>query len=400
MNKTMLSAAIAGIVGVCSTTVTTTINAAVVKGFTIKDVGSNASGTGGFSSTLDGVSGAFSFSSNYINVKTYAGTSQFTGDAGLGTILGEGAANSTGSFSTGFLFSSAPFVPFTFGSGFDADQSVGDGAFFVTSLDFGGQFAGVLNLLLAPDTNFPLQVLWSKDMGGGNWDVAMRWGHIITTAEDITGNFTGFTPQWVLEGTVTTDDLTAIPRITVAIDVPGGDTQECAAIGGTFVQLNADVSLFGGAELASVTWSIDGQPAGTGIGIEPFLAPGAHAIEVTAESTSGLVSSNTSSVSVEDTTAPDLVVDFVDRRSGETIHSIDRPNVEWVIVKIEATDICDPQPTTEGIGGFPVHDGDQLKIRGQDDSVTLTTNRLTLSATTRDDAGNSTTRRADLPITE
>ena len=208
MKKSMLSTAIVTAMGVATglaaMTTSPTASAAAVTGFTIKDVGSNTMGSGGYSSTLDGVSGAFTFSSAYLNAKTYPSANTFTGDVASGTIFGEGAANSTGSFTTGFLFTSSPFVPFTYGSGLVADEGAGDGALTVTSLDFGGNYG--VNFLLAPDGNFPLEILWSKANGNvGEWDVAMRWGHHITTAEDATGNFTNFEAQWVLEGCMTTN---------------------------------------------------------------------------------------------------------------------------------------------------------------------------------------------------
>lgn len=209
MKKSVLSTAVVTAMGVAAglatTTVSTTASAATVTGFTIADVGSNTMGSGGYSTALDGLGTSFQFSSKYTNVKNYSGAQPFTGNVGTGTIIGGGAANSTGSFSTGFIFSSAPFVPFTFGSGLNATVTAGDGTLSVTTLDFGGQFGGGANFLLAPDTNFPLQILWSKDDGNGNWETAMRWGHIITTAEDATSNFTGFTSQWTLEGCATTN---------------------------------------------------------------------------------------------------------------------------------------------------------------------------------------------------
>jgi len=210
--KTVISYTVAAVLGLGSKAAITD----PVVGFKIQDVGSNTMGSGGYSSTTDGISGAFSFASMYLNVANYSGASFFTGDAGTGTILGEGAANSTGSFSTGFIFSSAPFVPFTFGSGLNAEMGAGDDNLAFTSLDFGGNFGGGANFLLPPDANFPLQVLWSRQTAPNSveWDVAMRWGHIITTAEDITGNFTGFQAQWVLEGTMTVTDSKPVITVT------------------------------------------------------------------------------------------------------------------------------------------------------------------------------------------
>jgi hypothetical protein len=197
MNKSLVSSAIVAALGLTATAV----NAASVTGLTIRDVGSNtANAAGNFSSTLDGRSGAFKFAP--INVVSYAGASLFSGDVGTGTLLGGGAANPTGSFTTGFLFSSAPFVPFTFGSGFNAD--ITGGVTTISTLDFGGNFGGATDFLLPPDTG-TLEVLWTTPTANAtDWNVAFRWSHNITSAEDPSLAFTTFTARWVLEGCAST----------------------------------------------------------------------------------------------------------------------------------------------------------------------------------------------------
>jgi len=211
MNNSSLSAAVAAALGLGMGT--SNAAPAAFTGLTIMDVGSNtANTTGAYSAALDGVSGAFRFGPSAIDVSTYAVASLFTGDAGTGTLLGGGAANPTGSFSTGFIFSSAPFVPFTFGSGFAGTIDTASSALSITSLDFGGYFSGnaglnapPFNFYTPPDSNNPLEILWAVSRGNGtDWDVAFRWGHDITSSDDPTLAYRAFTAQWVLEGCLTT----------------------------------------------------------------------------------------------------------------------------------------------------------------------------------------------------
>jgi hypothetical protein len=110
--------------------------ASSVTGLTIRDVGSNSTNAaGGYSSALDGRSGAFRLSSGYIDVSSYAGTELWTGDAGTGTVIGGGTDNPPGSFSTGFsILDGANWVPYTLGDGFQADIS--GGVLSITSLDW------------------------------------------------------------------------------------------------------------------------------------------------------------------------------------------------------------------------------------------------------------------------
>lgn len=197
MNKSVISSAVVAALGVTAGVA----NAASVTGLTIRDVGSNtANAAGSYSSTLDGVSGAFRFKP--INLVNYAGASQFTGDVGSGVVLGGGSANSTGSFSTGFIYSSAPFVPFTYGSGFNADIT-GTDAMTVSTMDFGGNYGGGTDFNLPPDS--APTILWVKPTANSSdWDVAFQWSHYITSAEDPSFNFVGFSATWILEGCAST----------------------------------------------------------------------------------------------------------------------------------------------------------------------------------------------------
>ena len=211
MNNSSLSAAVAAALGLGIGT--SNAAPAAFTGLTIMDVGSNtANASGAYSAALDGVSGAFRFNSNPIDVSTYVGASAFSGDAGTGTLLGGGAANATGSFSTGFIFSSTPFVPYTFGSGFAGTIDTTSNALSITSLDFGGYYSGnaglnapPFNFNAPPDIFNPLEILWAVSRGNGtDWDVAFRWGHDITSSEDTTLAYGAFSTQWVLEGCLTT----------------------------------------------------------------------------------------------------------------------------------------------------------------------------------------------------
>ena len=172
-----------------------------VASFAIGYVGStlngvNGGGAGTYSATLDGNSGGFRFGN--INASTYKATTGWTGD--VGPLLALGQANATGSFTTGFLFSSAPFVPFTFGAGINADIDGSNNLTF-SSLDFGGQFGGTTNFLLPPDAG-TLNVNWVVDGANANEKlVSFQWSHLITTSEDATSQFTGFNARWIVEGT-------------------------------------------------------------------------------------------------------------------------------------------------------------------------------------------------------
>ena len=201
--KSLVSAAVTAALGLGASGAA---HALAVSQFVVEDVGSTLNGVAGgggtYSTALDGNVGGFRFGN--INPGTYNKTVGWTGDAGTGTIVAGGGANATGSFTTGFIFSSTPFVPFTFGSGVNADI---DGANNLTfsSLDWGGNFqAGTgTDFFLPPDAG-TLNVNWVVDTANANEKlVSFQWSHLITTAEDPSGNFVGFDARWIVEGTAT-----------------------------------------------------------------------------------------------------------------------------------------------------------------------------------------------------
>lgn len=190
------------------------------------------------------------------------------------------------------------------------------------------------------------------------------------------------------------------PSIAVSIDVSGGTIQECTQTGGAPVSISAETMLFGGAEVASIEWTVNGSGAGSGESITPFLEPGSNTIDVLATTTTGESDTDSVVVNVTDTVEPELEVAFVDSRTGEPISRIERANVQWIAAYFEAADVCDPAPLTSGVGGFSVQNGDLLKIQGNRQAVTMTTSQLELVATATDSSRNTSSRTATLDITD
>jgi hypothetical protein len=172
-------------------------NAATVTGITIQDVGRTVSGA--YSATLDNRAGLFRFGA--LTAPNYQGSSAWTGDVGTGTLLGEGAANPSGSFTSGFLFAGFSFVPYTYGNGFNAD--ITDGALTISTLDFGGTYWGGgsptnFNLALDPAT---LHINWVIPVANtSDYLVSFQWEHTIDSVDDPSGVYAGLKADWLIEG--------------------------------------------------------------------------------------------------------------------------------------------------------------------------------------------------------
>ena len=217
--KSVVSCAVVSVLGLNIPNAT----ADIIEKIKIEDVGSTVAGA--FNSALDGNSGGFRFGP--INPETYLGVSTWTGDVGTGDMIWQGQINNTGSFSTGFIFGGSPFVPYTYGNNANGEINIldaaGNAGLTVSSLDFGGNFAGLINFNLPPDNPPGIQTNWLVNNGDGTYKVSFQWEHYITTADDPSGSYVGFNTRWIIEGTATLQN--GPPRIELsggAVDVPLG----------------------------------------------------------------------------------------------------------------------------------------------------------------------------------
>lgn len=190
------------------------------------------------------------------------------------------------------------------------------------------------------------------------------------------------------------------PGVDVSVSVSGGSPQQCSAIGGSTVDMTADVHLLRGAQLSSVQWYIDGASAGTGMRITPFLKLGRHDIKVVATITTGTTATASTSVSVVDTIPPKVTAGFVDVRTGDPITSISGASAQFVGISVHATDVCDASPTTSAavVPSHAVKDGDTILIQGQTGQVELSTSALSLGVIATDASGNRASAHAVLNI--
>jgi hypothetical protein len=237
------------------------------------------------------------------------------------------------------------------------------------------------------------------------WDVSNHSGgqHLAATDSDndgaightmISGPFPGISFIYEL------DIGNPSPMIDVNLNVAGGSLQECNSTGGNTVELSAQVQLLNGAELASINWSVDGNHAGSGASISPFLQLGTHSVSVTATGISGVSDTESTSVVIRDTTKPDLSIDFIDTRSSQSVSSIDDSSVSFVEIRLSSNDTCDSDVTTGGVAKpvFAIMGSEVIKIQGNNNTVEMPTTAIEVSASAVDDSGNKKIDTGVLPI--
>lgn len=96
---------------------------------------------------------------------------------------------------------------------------------------------------------------------------------------------------------------------------------------------------------------------------------GSNVLELVAMTTDGREIKARRTVTIVDTTAPEINARLVDRRSGKALSSIDSRAMNFVIVKIDTRDACNLKPMVESIIGTETKDGDTLRLQGRDQLI-------------------------------
>lgn len=260
-----------------------------------------------------------------------------------------------------------------------------------------GQLGGIFTTEWAASV-IPHGIVWDviSHPGGQHFEPVDSDGDGIPGQRMISGPFPGFT--FVYEFDVGEPS----PDIDVAINVAGGTNQQCNDVGGNHIEFTATVNLSGGAEIASIDWMVDGEPAGSGMSITPFISLGSHSVSVTANGISGIYDTASTSIQVVDTQNPSLSIEFVDSRTGQTMTSVDGSNVTFVEVRLNGSDVCDSNVDTSGVAKpvFDISDGEVIKIQGNKGKVTMPTSAIEITATAIDDSGNKQLDQAILSIND
>lgn len=258
-----------------------------------------------------------------------------------------------------------------------------------------GQSGGLMSIDWNANT-IPNGIVWDVTPypGGQHFEPFDSDGDGIPGQQMISGPFPGFTFVYEFDAGVPG------PSIDVSIGITGGNNQQCDEIGGTHVELTAAVDLGGGAVLDSIEWTVDGNPAGSGAAITPFLSLGTHAVSVTAFSTLGIADTASANVNVIDTVQPELRIEFIDRRSGEVVTSVEGPRTSFIEIRLAGTDACDGEVEVTGVAKptFVVQGGEVIRIQGRNQEVEMPTSAIEVTATATDDSGNQKLGQAILQI--
>jgi len=191
----------------------------------------------------------------------------------------------------------------------------------------------------------------------------------------------------------------------ISIKIPNGTPQECIATGGSDVTMVSSVFVGDPNEIVSILWYLDedSTPIASGDTVEFFVPTGPHSVKATVLTVTLGESSDTESISIEDTVAPQVNPVFINPKDGTVITSVSHKGD--VNISEGVIDICDPAPTITSVVGLPTQERDTLGIKGNknDASITVTsgpnTETITLMVTAEDASGNVSSDSAILTVT-
>lgn len=189
--------------------------------------------------------------------------------------------------------------------------------------------------------------------------------------------------------------ITSIGRIN--FNISGGSIQECNSTGGNMVSISPEYTLPADDALDSIAWTVDGVIVSQAETLQYFMSVGKHRIEVEIVTVNGLTGRVVTDVLIQDTTPPEVVATFIDKRRRVEVASVSNRAV--VNIQAEAVDICDSNPVVSAVVGAPVENGDLVRANKRRGAVILNTSSLSLSVTASDASDNTGSASAVLNIT-
>lgn len=175
----------------------------------------------------------------------------------------------------------------------------------------------------------------------------------------------------------------------------GGALHECTSVSGDMVSVSVDVSVTNDA-VDTVNWMLNGSMIGSGTALDVVMPLGVNELTVVATAVSGLSATSQVTITVEDTAAPEVVVEFIDTQFDTAVSVINRNGLTRIKANYTATDVCDASPTITATGGFNIINDSFLPVKVLNDEIIIDIPEMKISATAMDSSNNSSSASASL----
>jgi hypothetical protein len=184
------------------------------------------------------------------------------------------------------------------------------------------------------------------------------------------------------------------------ITAVGGNQQECAEMGGSYVTFTAsEPTLPPGT---TISWFLDpdlNNSIGSGETVTAFIPLGQTTIYAVAMTPEGITLNGSSPIEIVDTTEPEIAISFSDLRR-QPVTGISGKGLNQVVVNFNATDTCDAHPSITANGGTSIASGDVVGILPATGYITLPADGFAAMVTATDASGNVAQETAVLPLAD
>ena len=143
----------------------------------------------------------------------------------------------------------------------------------------------------------------------------------------------------------------------------------------------------------TIEWFVDDVFVGSGESIDTFVPLSTHRITVIVTTTEAESLTGLSQIEIVDTTKPEITL-LLAGPNGQPATSRTRN----ITVHFDALDLCDPAPLTMATGGAQIVDGETIRIRPNNGSITVPGDNFTVTVTATDGSDNTAVEEVVLPL--
>jgi hypothetical protein len=183
----------------------------------------------------------------------------------------------------------------------------------------------------------------------------------------------------------------------IVVELAAPELAECSQPNASSIQASAVIFENPADPSVLTQWFLDGESQGYGDNIEITAPLGDSTLLVEVTSQTGEIASDSKVITVEDTTPPDIIAQFTDKKGNE-ITGNRRKHKKHVYFAHSASDVCDPDVVSAGIMGIQLDSVTKLKFHKKKDKIGISSNNFTIAVSAEDSSGNQASRDISVPV--
>ena len=203
--------------------------------------------------------------------------------------------------------------------------------------------------------------------------------------------------EWSEGGRIESNQLEVQPKILAIDAIEVSPVSECSQPNAATIPLAVGIQEDPNDPRVLTQWFLDGESQGYGDNIEITAPLGDSTLLVEVTSQAAAIASDSKVITVEDTTPPDIVAQFTDKKGNE-ITGNKRKHKKPVYFTHSASDVCDPDVVSAGIMGIQLDSVTKLKFHEKKDKVGIRSYDFTIAVSAEDSSGNQASRDISVPI--